>query len=149
LIEEGPHSFGHTSTCIDNFVFIYGGFVNELPSDQCVLMTSAYRSQEKPEDYNSVNSLIIPSAYYYLLKVNGEVPAPRERHSASALGNKVYVFGGYNRVTEKRLLGTKLNLVEILLFGVVVTHLVFLMEKFGFLVVELKILMVAGLVTLN
>eukprot|EP01126_Amoeba_proteus_P008291 TRINITY_DN1305_c0_g1_i7.p1 TRINITY_DN1305_c0_g1~~TRINITY_DN1305_c0_g1_i7.p1 ORF type:complete len:375 (-),score=79.34 TRINITY_DN1305_c0_g1_i7:165-1289(-) len=41
-----------------------------------------------------------PNARFFSLRVRGEVPSPRERHTASLLGKRIHIFGGYQRKSD-------------------------------------------------
>lgn len=41
-----------------------------------------------------------PNMKFSKLRVRGEVPPPRERHSSCLIGKRIYIFGGYNRGPE-------------------------------------------------
>ena len=68
--------WGHTSTVYEDKIYVYGGrFCNDL-SD--ILMLDPER--------NVITNL----------KVCGEAPKPRRRHSACFLGSSMLIFGGFN-----------------------------------------------------
>lgn len=68
--------WGHTSAVYDDKIYVYGGrFCNDL-SDILIL---------DPE-LNIIKSL----------KVGGDAPKPRRRHSACFLGSSMLIFGGFN-----------------------------------------------------
>jgi hypothetical protein len=68
--------WGHTSSVYDGKIYVYGGrFCNDL-SD--ILMLDPER--------NAITNL----------KVCGDAPKPRRRHSACFLGSSMLIFGGFN-----------------------------------------------------
>lgn len=68
--------WGHTSAVYEDKIYVYGGrFCNDL-SDILVL---------DPEKDQITN-----------LKVYGEAPKARRRHSACFLGSSMLIFGGFN-----------------------------------------------------
>ena len=68
--------WGHTSVVYDDKIYVYGGrFCNDL-SD--ILVVDCHK--------NTISSL----------KVAGEPPKARRRHSACFLGSNMLIFGGFN-----------------------------------------------------
>ena len=68
--------WGHTSAVYEDKIYVYGGrFCNDL-SDILIL---------DPEKDQIAN-----------LKVYGETPKARRRHSACFLGSSMLIFGGFN-----------------------------------------------------
>jgi N-acetylneuraminic acid mutarotase len=68
--------WGHTSAVYDNKIYVFGGrFCNDL-SDTLVL--------DPARDVIST------------LKIQGEAPKARRRHSSCFLGSSLLIFGGFN-----------------------------------------------------
>jgi len=84
-LDINPRSFGHSGTCVDDSIYCFGGFVEEITSNESRLLTEI---------------LLAEKALFYNLTVTGDIPNPRERHSVCAIGTKLYLFGGFNRIQE-------------------------------------------------
>lgn len=68
--------WGHTSITYDNKIYVFGGrFCNDLND---VLLLDPQKDQ------------------ITTLKVSGDVPKARRRHSACFLGSNMLIFGGFN-----------------------------------------------------
>jgi N-acetylneuraminic acid mutarotase len=82
VLETNPFSFGHTGTNINEHLLVFGGYADEDTTNHCLLQSDTHGGK------------------FSKLKVRGDIPPPRERHSASLIGKKLYVFGGYCRSGE-------------------------------------------------
>jgi len=82
VLEKNPFSFGHSGTTINEHLFIFGGFVDEETSNASLLLSDTRGGK------------------FSRLRVRGDIPPVRERHSASLVGKKIYIFGGYCRGSE-------------------------------------------------
>jgi N-acetylneuraminic acid mutarotase len=83
VLDKTPFSFGHSGLTINEHLFVFGGFADEQTVNHCLLLSET-RGGGK----------------FSKLKVRGDIPPIRERHSASIIGKKVYIFGGYCRGAE-------------------------------------------------
>jgi len=81
VLEKTPVAFGHSGTTINEHLFIFGGFVDEETSNNCLLLSDTRGGK------------------FSRLRVRGEVPTPRERHSASLIGKKNLFL---RRILQKR-----------------------------------------------
>eukprot|EP01125_Pyxidicula_operculata_P004816 TRINITY_DN1795_c0_g1_i2.p1 TRINITY_DN1795_c0_g1~~TRINITY_DN1795_c0_g1_i2.p1 ORF type:complete len:373 (-),score=69.34 TRINITY_DN1795_c0_g1_i2:63-1181(-) len=79
-LEKNPFSFGHGATAINDHLFLFGGFADEVTTNHCLLLSD-----------------ITGGGKFSKLRVRGEVPPARERCSVSLIGKKIYIFGGYSR----------------------------------------------------
>jgi len=82
VLEKNPQSFGHSGTNINENLLVFGGFTDGDTVNHCLLMSDTFNGK------------------FSKLKVRGDIPEPRERHSTSLIGKKVYIFGGYCRSGE-------------------------------------------------
>jgi len=82
-LEINPFSFAHTASNVNDHMFIFGGYADELTSNHCLLLSETSQKGK----FNKI-------------RVSGDIPSPRERHSSSLIGKKIFVFGGYNRGPE-------------------------------------------------
>jgi len=79
VLDKNPFSFGHSAATINEHLFVFGGFADEVTTNHCLLLSDTHGGK------------------FSKLRVRGDVPPPRERCSASLVGKKIYIFGGYNR----------------------------------------------------
>jgi N-acetylneuraminic acid mutarotase len=82
VLEKYPYSFGHTAVNINEHLFVFGGFADDLTTNHCLLLSD------------------IKGGKFSKLKTRGDLPPIRERHSLSIIGKKLYLFGGYCRGSE-------------------------------------------------
>jgi len=82
VLEKNPFSFGHSAININDNLLVFGGFADADTVNSCLLMSDTHGGK------------------FSKLKVRGDIPDARERHTASLIGKKVYIFGGYNRSGE-------------------------------------------------
>jgi len=82
VLEKTPLSFGHSGVTINEHLFVFGGFADEQTTNHCLLLSDTRGGK------------------FSKLRVRGDIPPVRERHSASLIGKRIYIFGGYCRGAE-------------------------------------------------
>lgn len=77
-----PHPVdGHSSCIINDVMYVFGGFEN---------FSVEYSSE--------VHTLDLMTLKWSYLKTTGIPPTPRDFHSATAIGTRMYVFGGRSSI---------------------------------------------------
>ncbi|VVC41558.1 Kelch repeat type 1,Kelch-type beta propeller,Kelch repeat type 2 [Cinara cedri] len=90
---------GHSACVIKNQMFIFGGF------------------QENPTQFSQdLYMLDFHTMAWSIVKTNGDPPSHRDFHTATAIGNKMYIFGGRGDNDESRVSGKEVYCPNIYYF---------------------------------
>eukprot|EP01123_Difflugia_compressa_P010709 TRINITY_DN3994_c0_g1_i1.p1 TRINITY_DN3994_c0_g1~~TRINITY_DN3994_c0_g1_i1.p1 ORF type:complete len:633 (+),score=148.45 TRINITY_DN3994_c0_g1_i1:128-2026(+) len=82
VLDKNPFSFGHSGVSINEHLLVFGGFADDQTTNHCLLLSDTRGGK------------------FSKLRVRGDIPPVRERHSASLIGKRIYIFGGYCRGAE-------------------------------------------------
>lgn len=100
VLSQIPTSFAHSGCVVNEHLLIFGGFCDDLTQNHTLLLQST--ESGVPADAKMyVKAISLIYFHRFQLRVRGEIPPPRERHSCSIVaGKKIYVFGGFNRTSD-------------------------------------------------
>jgi len=86
-LDPTPASFGHDAVPVNEHLLLFGGFADLTTQNHTLLLHTSPLGTDK-------------TAKIFQLRVRGDVPPPRERHTMSCIGKRIYIFGGYNRSSD-------------------------------------------------
>jgi N-acetylneuraminic acid mutarotase len=86
-LEPTPATFGHDGVACNEHLLLFGGFADLTTQNHTLLLHTSPLGTDK-------------HTKIFQLRVRGDVPPPRERHTCSLIGKKIYIFGGYNRSSD-------------------------------------------------
>eukprot|EP01127_Copromyxa_protea_P009545 TRINITY_DN2261_c0_g1_i1.p1 TRINITY_DN2261_c0_g1~~TRINITY_DN2261_c0_g1_i1.p1 ORF type:complete len:525 (-),score=82.62 TRINITY_DN2261_c0_g1_i1:143-1717(-) len=87
VLSQMPSSFAHSSVVVNDHLLCFGGFCDDLTQNHTLLLQTT--ANGVPKD-----------AKMFQLRVRGDIPPARERHTASLIGKNMFVIGGYNRSSD-------------------------------------------------
>lgn len=88
ILNQTPTSFAHSGCVINDHLLIFGGFCDDLTQNHTLLL-------------QTTETGLSPDSKMFQLRVRGDIPPARERHSCSVVaGKKTFIFGGFNRTSD-------------------------------------------------